>query len=124
MGDTGPRVAHCPVFGLKGYCNIDNIITIFVDVFFCDVNFHDDCRRTNSCVTRLCSRRKPVVGVGKKLSSCRGFAAHGANHSVEKAGDRVFFMMQGAKVKVGVDVDALGDQIAEVAAHIDGDSRI
>ncbi len=28
-------------------------------------------------------------------------------------------MMQGAKVKVGVDVDALGDQIAEMSAHID-----
>ena len=28
-------------------------------------------------------------------------------------------MMQGEKVKAGIDVDALGDQIAEMSAHID-----
>ena len=28
-------------------------------------------------------------------------------------------MMQGAKVKVAIDVDALGEQIAEMSAHID-----
>ncbi len=66
-----------------------------------------------------CSRHGPLVGVGEKISSCQGFAAHGANHSVEKAGDRVFFMMQGAKVKVAIDVDVLGEQIAEMSAHID-----
>ncbi len=65
----------------------------------------------------LCARHESIVGVGGKISSCRGFAAHGANHSVEKTGDSVFFMMQGAKEKV--DVDALGEQIAEMSAHIE-----
>ncbi len=67
----------------------------------------------------LCSRHEPYVGVGGEVSSCGGFAAHGANHSVEKAGDRVSVMMQSAAVKVGIEVDALGEQIAEMSAHID-----
>ncbi len=36
-----------------------------------------------------------------------------------KSGWQSVFMEQGAKVKVAIDVDALGDQIAEMSAHID-----